>query len=197
MPPYWDTGTGTGNVWSTWASNSTAISFTNNTWTTWAGTTSGTNTLDSVWISWGSGTSYRVAQQIWPAAQRTPEQIEADRVAREARDEQYRIQEEERKAAVARAEELLKDNLSEAQRKEYEKDKHFHVVAGGKTYRIRKGWSGNVELLNGKGEVLSRYCIHPTTYVPEEDNMLAQKLMLETAEEEFVRVANRTVVRAA
>ena len=59
-----------------------------------------------------------------------------------------------------------------------------------KRYRIHKGRSGNVELLAPDGTPLRRYCAHPDLYVPDEDTMLSQKLVLESDEERFLRTAN-------
>lgn len=98
-----------------------------------------------------------------------------------------------REAAEKCARELLLSVLSEEQRKEYERDKAFHVEAkDGTRYRLKHGWAGNVEELNELGIAIARYCIHPNVQIPEADNLVAQKLMLETDPERFRRTANRT-----
>jgi hypothetical protein len=51
-----------------------------------------------------------------------------------------------------------------------------------------------VHLLDDKGSIVGRYCIHPRD-VPAPDAMLAQKLWLENNEAEFLRVANFTPYR--
>jgi hypothetical protein len=48
-----------------------------------------------------------------------------------------------------------------------------------------------VYLVDENDKPLSRYCIHPRDAVPDEDTMLMQMLMLETNEQEFLRIANR------
>ena len=49
-----------------------------------------------------------------------------------------------------------------------------------------------MERLDEGGRPAEVYCIHPSEWVPHEDNMLAQKLMLEYDEESFLRIANRS-----
>jgi hypothetical protein len=41
---------------------------------------------------------------------------------------------------------------------------------------------------------VERLCIYASGDVPEEDSMIAQKLLLEANEAEFLRVANRTAL---
>jgi hypothetical protein len=95
--------------------------------------------------------------------------------------------------AHARAEDLLKQMLSAAQKKEYETAREFTVVTeSGKRYKIRHGWAGNVDEIDESGKAAARYCIHPTIGCPHPDNMLAQKLMLETDEKAFLKIANKT-----
>lgn len=94
--------------------------------------------------------------------------------------------------AIARARTLLLACLSDAQREAFEAHGYFEVVtASGQRYRITRGWGGNV-LLIVNDKPAARFCIHPSQYVPEEDNMLAQKLLLEHDEPTFLRTANRS-----
>jgi hypothetical protein len=94
--------------------------------------------------------------------------------------------------AEQRAERLLLDHLSERQRAEYRERRAFTVISadGERTYRIERGWSGNVKLIGPDGRECRRYCIHPRERVPTEDCMLAQKLLIENDEPAFLRVAN-------
>lgn len=99
---------------------------------------------------------------------------------------------EERKEADARAEQLLLDSLNPAQRVMYEQAKKF-IVEGGETgtkYEIRHGRSVNIHRLDDSGKTVDRLCAHPVLDVPDGDTMLAQKLMLETCERDFLRIAN-------
>jgi hypothetical protein len=92
----------------------------------------------------------------------------------------------------AAARELLLSMLDDEQRDEYEGDGRFHVhtADGERCYRITKGQSGNVLLIKD-GRAKRRYCIHPPGLrYPDEDAMVAQMMMLETDEAEFLRIAN-------
>ena len=104
----------------------------------------------------------------------------------------------EQDTARSRARQLLLDALTDEQRATFEKSGHLNVtVAGGKrTYRIRTGKSMNVDLLDKAGHVKRTFCAYPTEGVPDFDAMLAQKLMLETDEGEFLSVANAGAARA-
>jgi hypothetical protein len=66
-----------------------------------------------------------------------------------------------------------------------------------KVYRIEYGYAGNVKLLGNDGQPVKRYCIHADYRLPYEDQMLAQKMLLEANEPEFLRIANMTQLRAA
>lgn len=84
---------------------------------------------------------------------------------------------------------LLVRCLTPAQRREYERERAFTVRGmSGQLYRITFGTTSNVEVITGSGEVLSRLCAGPTG-LPTPAVMLAQKLMLESAEREFLRIA--------
>lgn len=84
---------------------------------------------------------------------------------------------------------LLVRCLTPAQRKEFERERAFTVRGtSGQLYRITYGTTSNVEVVNASGEVLSRLCAGPTG-LPTPAVMLAQKLMLESAEREFLRIA--------
>lgn len=96
------------------------------------------------------------------------------------------------KEAIEKARTLLLSCLSDAQRRQFEAQGYFEVVAAsGTRYRITKGWGGNVLSIHNN-RPRDRFCIHPSLYVPEEDNMLAQKLLLEHDEGTFLRTANRS-----
>ena len=105
----------------------------------------------------------------------------------------YEEQTEKYKVAESRAEELLFAHISEQQKKQYLELGYFETEVNDKLYRIKKGRSGNVKLVEKGKEVLS-YCIHPVDHTPNADAMLAQLLMLKTDEERFIKTANRTVL---
>lgn len=160
-------------VWTYWSTGTSTTTVT---------ISSATNYNDIVWGHWNStGT---VADQV------TTLKLRASEIA--AREERLRIRREEEAAAKAKAEQLLLEHLDENQKEEYRNVRAFKVVSadGQRVYKIREGWAGNVDLVSPEGKVLKRYCIHPDIACPVQDNMLAQKLLLETDEQAFIRIAN-------
>jgi hypothetical protein len=98
----------------------------------------------------------------------------------------YRATLVHRRQARLRAEALLWAWLSPAQRKQYRARRWFEVTtASGRRYRILRG---GVVRLHPRG---SAYCIEATSPVPIADEMLANKLLLETDERRFLATAHR------
>ena len=96
-----------------------------------------------------------------------------------------------RRRARLRAEALLWAWLSPAQRRQYRKRGWFEVTtASGRRYRILRG---GVMRLDPHG---SAYCIEATSPVPVADEMLANKLLLETNERRFLATAHRFPYRS-
>mgnify|MGYP001574847693 CR=1 FL=1 len=124
-----------------------------------------------------------------------PEVPEA-RQAREVQQAEWAVrqakQAEEAKAATARAERLLIEHLSPAQRAAYEKDRFFEVVAAKSRYRIYR--DGAVRRLGEDGREVASYCIHPDEAIPAGDLALAKKLLLEHDEAAFRRIANESLI---
>jgi hypothetical protein len=104
--------------------------------------------------------------------------------------------EAKRKAASMRAEHLLFTILTPKQVRQYTDDDFIELVIKGRMYRVRKGYSRNIDLIEN-GKPVARYCAHPENayHTPVPDAMLAQILMLQTNEAEFLKVANRTVLQ--
>ena len=95
-----------------------------------------------------------------------------------------------RRQARLRAEALLCAWLSPTQRKQYRARRWFEVTtASGRRYRILQG---GVVRLDPRG---SGYCIEATSPVPVADEMLANKLLLETDERRFLATAHRFLYR--
>jgi hypothetical protein len=98
-----------------------------------------------------------------------------------------------RAAAQLRARELLREHLDDDQRAEYDRRRSFVVVTErGRRYRIKSTSSYNV---HGEADGID-YCVQlrsdaTARGVPLEDQMLAQKLLLELDEPRFLRIANR------
>lgn len=114
-------------------------------------------------------------------------QAERERDAEQAR----AIRNVQRQVAEQRAEELLLEHLTADQREQYRVAMEFLVISeSGKRFKVKKGFVQNIFELDDAGKPLRRYCIHPKGDFPTGDAMLAQVLMLEGAEQEFLRIAN-------
>ncbi len=187
-------------VWYTWTNNtaSTATA-TSDVWYTWQDqpTTMGAGTCDGtpVWNGWVQGTI--IVQQQRELTKEEIKRLEEQRLEQQRLAEVARKQAEEdakqRKIAEEKALQLLLENLEENQAEIFKKTGAIPVVArSGRRYSIRKGTSGNVDELDGQTEkAKARLCFHPIDYsIPVYDVMLAQKLMLETSEDEARKIAN-------
>jgi hypothetical protein len=108
--------------------------------------------------------------------------------------ESFLRQDRERRAARERARLALFTVLDERQREGVEQGLGFEVVTkSGNRYRIRPG--NTVQRLDPSGFPLVTLCVIPSLksgkWMPEDDYALAQKLLLEADEEEFLRLAIR------
>jgi len=91
-----------------------------------------------------------------------------------------------RRRAESRAEALLLGWLSPGQRSQYRARGWFNVVTpAGNRYRVCPRKVVRMEPRR------SAYCIEATPWVPEADQMLAKKLLLETDERRFLATAYR------
>lgn len=100
---------------------------------------------------------------------------------------------ERRSEAHARGMRLLRDNLTPAQRQQYDRYGYFEVVGGktGKRYRIRHGRSMNIDQLDRNGRRVCGWCFFPEGNLVTGDVMLAQKMALELFEVEALKIANK------
>jgi len=123
----------------------------------------------------------------------TPEQQAAyERQAAEYRATQE-VRETARVSAVSRAKELLLSCLTHEQRTLLEQRGVFRVVSNlGNIFEIVQGRQHNIFKLNAlTGVRIEEWCVHVAPYdVPDFDNMLAQKLCIETDEDELRWQAN-------
>lgn len=184
------------SVWNNWsATAASATTYTVNTkvWNNWAANTSVTATSDySINLTWDSWNKTIVRAR--PVVQVV--ESEEDKAARLIRQEVLRAQREEqdrqRAMAIKRADRLLESVLSSAQKSQL-KDKDYFLLKSqsGKIYRIRKGRSTNVDLLDENGKVVDILCAYPGLNVPDGDTMAAQKIMLECDEADFLKIAIR------
>jgi hypothetical protein len=94
--------------------------------------------------------------------------------------------------AKEKARQLLMRNLDDGQLKSFKKDGSFRVTAkDGKVYTVKTARSFNVEGPDG-----ARYC-GQLADTPVEDQMLAQKLLLQSDPEAFFKNANVSPARGA
>ncbi len=165
------------------------------------------NAAEATWHTWTTNIvitsgSYTTAAPVPVTAEQRAER-EREMAERAAIFERQMAVERERQArnqalwaeAEGRAERLLREFLTPGQLAELERQSAFVVSSElGARFRIKRGWSGNVEELNNDDEIVGRWCIQPEVRVPDADNMLAQKLMLECNEREFRRIGNCQVL---
>jgi hypothetical protein len=95
--------------------------------------------------------------------------------------------------AEQRAYALLKRWLSPEQIAQLERHGYFEVRGShsGACYRIHREWNMNIDELDGGGFRVAVWCFGPAGCLPLCDNMLAQKIALETDEQAALAVANR------
>lgn len=165
-------------------------------WQTWALNTTGSTTFTSVvWDAWSADTIY--GTMAYEAPPLTEEQIEAQRVRAEAAAAAAAVRRQEEAAAKERARKLLLDALAEDQQEELLKNGFFHVETRNGTRRYRLSPTGQPKRVRGEDGVAWAYCIHPDHGYPQDDIVLAQKLLLESDEEAFLRIANARQVSLA
>lgn len=206
-----------GRIWRSWAEeytstttngcisvNCTANSYDANVaiWRNWVTQSTSAATTDlslSVWQTWVAIQNAQLmannaAVFVRPQAE-TPEQIRARVAAAEQRAAIRRTEDLARTKAQEKAHKLLIEHLTPRQEETLRMHGYFDVEIGDRVYRIRKGGHGGwVERMQGQ-KATDGYCIYVTGDCPPEDHMLAQKLMLEANEQEFLRIANRTAPR--
>src|SRR4029079_7544435 len=88
--------------------------------------------------------------------------------------------------------ELLKRNLSPRQLDQFNRERLFEVYGGvtGRHYRIRRGWSMNIDEIGTGGSVVKTWCFYPKGRLCVGDVLLAQKVALEAFELEALDVDN-------
>jgi len=213
------------NAWNSWATASSATTTGSGWPTGWLDTSvttggcqytvtytsNNTQASDDIWATpeWlhteHTNRYFRAASEgIRRASAKSPEQL-AQEAAEHERRRQARLREDSRKrmfkeAANERARRILMSMLNDEQRRDLAANNNFQLTVHSrdgsiKVYRIDYGYQGNVKLLGPDGDVDRSYCIHADRRLPYEDQMLAQKLLLENNEEEFLRIANETIRR--
>ena len=140
------------------------------------------------------GDDWRVYRDhiLWGAGvPQTEEQRAAYEQQQQLRRELQEQWDAERKAAEGRAEGLLLRYLNEEQKHQLKEFDYFTLKSSsGKSYRVRRGRTINVDLLDAQsGKVIKQLCAHPGIDCPNADTMLQQKIMLELDEPAFLKVA--------
>lgn len=180
-------------TWATWCTTDSTTSGTD-TWNLWcdsidSGTCSATTATSNIWYGW-NGDYY---QQYIPEP--TEEELQAREQARLEAEERIRQQQAEREAATQRSLKLLEEILEQEQKEQLKQDDSIIVKTKKRQYLIKRGWAGNIYELDDCGKPIARLCVHPRVQVPEYDNMVAQKLMLETNEDLLRQTANITMLQ--
>ena len=184
-------------IWNSWNRDyGTAGTITTSVqqWHTIDGQTGFVTTGDSVWTAWNRGFVNTPARVLnFPAIHR--ELTDEEKVARAAEDERRRIEYEARQveqtAANENAKKLLQSILNEEQKRDWAAHGHFYLHVEDRKYRIKRGRSGNVELVDPQTNApLERLCAHPAQAVPDEDTAVAQMMYLLYDERRFIGLAN-------
>jgi len=191
-------------IWTAWTQATTTTStgsitvpYLNNVWNGWnAGSVTATagsyySANNTVWINWNGMPVARAGAPVYAAPPET-EAARTARVEREARYAEQRVaQEAERAASNRRAEALLQAHLTPDQQRQLAQEDWFMIDSkSGKKYRINRGRSANIDVLDETGKVVRSLCVHPGEAVPDADTMLSQALMLKHDEEALLRIAN-------
>ena len=192
--PY-DTGTCTGSsscstIWSNWNGTTTNSSTGSQVWYNWNSNITITSTIElNIWSQWN--TVYYTGESIQPYKQ-TEEQIKKAKEYAEqiAKENEIRIAKEKKIEETAK--QLLKEILNDEQNKQFDEKGYFELtsIKSGNIYRINKGRCRNVQLLDKDRKKVQTLCFHPQERVHDYDTMVAQKLMLESCEDEVRKVAN-------
>jgi hypothetical protein len=164
-------------VWSSWNQNMTS-------------TTATITATVPIWRSWNESDLRGVLRdRDLDNVARIQESLRMSAAEREAHAAKLRA---ERATAERRAELLLQAHLNAVQRAQLATNDWFLIDGpSGTRYRINRGRSANIDVVDAQGRVIRSLCVHPRENVPDADTMLAQALMLRYEEAEVLRLANR------
>jgi hypothetical protein len=168
----------------------TALGPYDQTWQMWnqSITTAATNVqyYQQTWANWNQQFGTATISYSQPIT--SQDQWEAARLAVAQEDQKQKLIKERAKA-------ILYSMLTPEQREEYEFGHSFHLQVGKTWYRIGRGLPV-YQVKEHCGKALVSYCIHPRVDLPIEDIHLGQKLLLESNEKEFLKIANATRMAA-
>lgn len=174
------------NEWYTTTNTSSAST----TWSNWniqygtLSTTAATTTytVDNTWTHWNR--AHIPIRDLRFTSVETTEQVEQRRRA-------HAEAAEKRQQARRTARMLLLSILDDDQAEEFERHNRFFTVGSdGRRYMIKLGRQHNVFVVDDQGRAIEELCGHVRDYIPDEDNMLAQKLHIETDALGFRAVCN-------
>jgi hypothetical protein len=102
---------------------------------------------------------------------------------------------QQRKQAEEKASALLRSWLTAEQMKDWDARSEFDVLGSNSRtrYRIRRASAMNIDEVDSSGHVAAQWCFAPRGNLPLGDIMLAQKIALETMEENTLALANKRV----
>ena len=181
--------------------------------TTYGNSTSYTDVFQ-VWCNNGSATSGTTTTNVWETwiteavdfrtnvtrRVETNQEMLKFRAEHEQRQrEKAEIAKREWEEVSGRAKALLLSNLTVTQQEEWNKKNKITVIGNSShlKYEILNGRAHNIFRLNKKGQRVAEFCVHVEDGVPNEDNVLSQKLMLENAENILIGMANKRELIAA
>jgi len=131
----------------------------------------------------------------FPSFSETEEEKAQRIIRRQQERERWEIERLQRdvelKASQIQAAALLDSLLDEVQQASLQEEDWFLVMgSSGNVYRLRRGRIGNIDLVSPEGKILKTFCVHPGIHLPNADDLIAQKLHLETDEESLLKIAN-------
>lgn len=98
------------------------------------------------------------------------------------------------KEADDKARLLLLSVLSDEQKAELkEHDRVTARGASGRLYRLNRKWAGGIMALDKRGDAIAELCLVENVNkqeIPIDDLLVARKLMIESCEEDFLKIAN-------
>jgi hypothetical protein len=102
-----------------------------------------------------------------------------------------------RRPAERRGIALLRSWLTPEQAAQWDVRGDFEVVGcdTGRRYRLSRGTAMNIHELDGNGRSVAQWCFAPEGKLATGDVLLAQKIALETMEQQVLRLANTQACR--
>ena len=180
----------TWSYWTSATSNTSSSISTGDSWYSWT-TSSGTSATTDTWQRWDQSyvyTSYESPKRDFLIVHYQKMQAEINRIWRGIIANQLK---EDRAEAETTAKALLLDLVSQKEFDLYEKTGRLLVKGRKQSYIVKKHGGVDIILNNDR---IKDLCVHlngtDKNKCPETDNVIAMKLHIEQAEEEFLKTAN-------